>query len=86
MALESLPRVEKVERRRLALEVDYETVGPLKRLLDELEAEVEEEVYQERVSFRVAIPMEGVEGLTDRLTGMTRGKARIELEGDPPDG
>ena len=86
LALETLPTVEKVDRRSLRLEVDYEAVDPLRRLLEEMEALVEAEEYEEKVRYRVAVPREGVEELTRRLIGITRGKAEIEVEGEEPEG
>ena len=83
LALESLPTEEKVERAILRVGVDYESVDPLRRLLEELEAVVEEEAYGESVRYRVAAPKEALGALIDRIAGMTRGKAIVEvLEGE----
>ena len=86
LALETLPTREKVERRILRLVVDYETVDPLRRLLEEVEAQVKSEAYDERVRYRVAVPREGVDVLTQRLTGITRGRAIIEVVPEDPEG
>jgi uncharacterized YigZ family protein len=79
LALETLPTEEKVERTTLRLEVDYEYVDPLRRLLEEVEAVVEGEEYGEAVRYRVAVPKEAVEALSERLAGITRGKAVVEV-------
>lgn len=81
LALETLPTEQKVERTTLRVEVDYEAVDPVRRLLEEVGAEVVEEEYREMVRYRVAVPVEAIAALTDRLAGITRGKARIEVPG-----
>ena len=86
LALEGLPKVEKVDRLALRLEVDYEAVDPLRRLLEELVAQVESEEYEDKVRYGVAVPRERVEELTRRLIGITRGKAGIEVEEEKAEG
>lgn len=79
LALETLPTEEKVERTILRLEVDYESVDPLRRLLEEVEAVVEEEEYGEAVRYRVALPTEALVTLTERVAGITRGRGIVEV-------
>jgi uncharacterized YigZ family protein len=79
LALETLPTREKVERTALRLEVAYDALDPLKRLLEEVGAVVEAEDYGEVVRYRVAVPAEEAERLARQLAGITRGKAIVEV-------
>jgi len=79
LAMETLPTTEKVERVTLQVAVDYESVDPLKRLLEEVEGVVQGEVYGEEVRYRVAVPAENVATLNQRLAGLTRGRAVVEV-------
>lgn len=85
LALETLPTRERVERVTLRLAVEYESVDPLRRLLEEVQALVEGEEYGEAVRYRVAVPREAVETLTERLAGITRGRAVVEIVGGEPE-
>jgi uncharacterized YigZ family protein len=78
LLLGSLPTEEKVERVPLLVEVAYETVDPLKRLLDEVEATVDEEEYGAVVRFRVGVPEGNVATFEKTLAGLTRGRASVE--------
>lgn len=83
LALEALTTQEKVERATLGLKVTYETLDPLRRLLEELEGVVQEEEYSEVVRLRVAVPTEKVKALTERVAGMSRGQAVVERLDEP---
>ena len=78
LVLDSLPTQEKVERVTLVVTVDYEVVTTLKRLLEEEESLVMKEEYGAEVRYRVAVPRERVEALTEALAGMTRGQAKVQ--------
>lgn len=79
LALESLPTQEKVKRVLLEIQVEYDAVDGLKRLLEDLEGLVEEEDYGAQVTYRVAIPLESVDPLEHGLAEITRGKAQIRV-------
>jgi len=79
MALETLPTRERVERTAIRVEVAYEALDSLQRLLEEAEAVVETEEYGEVVRYRVAVPREEVDRMVHRLAGLTRGKAVVEV-------
>lgn len=81
-ALESMPRVEKVERTRITVTVEYPDIEPLRRLLDELGGDVEREEYAADVSYDVAMPVQHVETLRDMLMDRTAGRARIICNGE----
>jgi len=77
LALEGLPTEERVDRVTLEVVVDYEAVDGLQRLLGEFEALVEAEDYGERVTYRVSVPEERVEGLTEAVANLTRGRGEV---------
>ena len=79
LALESLPTKEKVKRVTLEIQVEYDAVDGVKRLLEDLEGLVEEEEYGAQVSYRVAIPLESADPLEHGLAEITRGRARIRV-------
>jgi uncharacterized YigZ family protein len=79
LALETLPMTEKVERIGLLLTADYESVDPIKRVLEELEAVVLSETFGQEVEFRAAVPAENLDELAARVAGITRGRGRIDV-------
>lgn len=79
LALESLPRQEKVKRILLEIQVEYDAVDGLKRLLEEVEGLVEGEEYGAQVTYRVAIPLESVDSLEHGLAEISRGRAQIRV-------
>ena len=83
LALETLPTQEKVERATLRLEVAYESLDPLRRILEEMEGVVQAEDYSEVVRLRVAVPRERVEAFTEGVAGISRGQGVVEAL-DPP--
>lgn len=76
-ALEAMPRVEKIERIRITITVDYTDIEPLRRLLDELGGDVEREEYAADVMYDVAMPVHSVEALREMLMDRTAGRARM---------
>jgi len=79
LALARLATAEKVDLALLLLEVAYEAVDPLRRLLEELEGAVVREEYGETVRYRVRVPEEALEELTQRLAGITKGSASVRV-------
>lgn len=77
-ALASLPRVERVERVRLGITVEYGDVDALRRLLSEYGADVLDETYAERVTYETDARRSSLDSLTGALLDSTAGRARIE--------
>lgn len=77
-ALETLPTLEKVERRVLEVEVGYPDVDMLQRLVAEWDVRVEAEEYGAAVRYRCAVPGPFVEAFRDALAEATRGAAIVE--------
>jgi uncharacterized YigZ family protein len=77
LALETLPTDEKVDRTDLWIQVEYDALEPLRRLLQEAEALVEKEAFTEVVEIWAAVPTEKVEVLARRVADLTRGKGTL---------
>jgi uncharacterized YigZ family protein len=76
-ALATLPLAERVETAELDVRVDYAHVAAVQHLLPAVEAEVLEERYLERVSYRLRLPAGAVAEFQARLTDATRGQAVV---------
>jgi putative IMPACT (imprinted ancient) family translation regulator len=77
-ALQTLPRAERVEVAERSITLDYPHVAAAQQLLAAHEAEVLAHEYQERVSYRVRLPINRVEELVARLRDATRGSVVID--------
>lgn len=78
LLLESLPTVERVERVRHQVIIDYASADAARRLFEELEAIVEVEEYGEKVEYVLALPEEHVTDLTRGIAGITKGQGVIK--------
>ena len=83
LALEDLPLDEHVQRVGLRIALPYPAVKPLRSLLLKFEAEILEETYGTEAAFRIRLPHEHAESLSQAVKGLTSGRARIE-PADPP--
>jgi len=82
-ALEGLPTVEKVDRSPVEIVVEYGALEGLRRLLTELEAPIEGEVFGETVVLRVQVPQGNLGALEEGLADLTRGAGSItSMEGE----
>ena len=77
LLLESLPTVERIERIRVQVVIDYASVDTAKRLFADLEAIVEGEEYGERVQYILALPEEKTEDLSEAIAEITKGQGLI---------
>lgn len=80
--LESMPRLEKVDRVRIVITIGYPDIEPLRRLLADLDGDIEGEEYAADVIYTVAAPVQSIETLKARLMDLTAGRAGLER----PDG
>ena len=76
-ALETLPLEEKVRRVLAEVVVGFAAVDGLQRLLDELEARTEEEVYGADVRYRVSVPEGRLADLEAAVARLTSGEGRV---------
>ncbi|MFQ5538178.1 MAG: YigZ family protein [Gemmatimonadota bacterium] len=77
LALESLPTEERVERTTASVAVDYGHVDALHRLLDSLDAVVEEKDYGARVTYRCQVPVEALEDLRRGVADISGGTGEV---------
>jgi len=76
-ALDSLPRVERVERATLDVALDWAHVSTLRALLDASEAAIADERFAERATYRVVLPRDRVPAFLAALGDATRGAADV---------
>jgi uncharacterized YigZ family protein len=88
-ALASLPRLQKVERQRVDITLDYGDVDTLRHLLAEHHAEILDETYAADVHYTAAVPVTGLAAFEAALLERTAGRCRVERAvrpvGDPAD-
>jgi len=76
-AMEGLRTVEKIDRVPARITIDYGTLEALRRLLDDLEALVEQEAFGEAVVLDVLIPEGNLTALEEGVAGFTRGAGSV---------
>ena len=77
-ALETLPRVQSIERVRMRLALDYGAVDAARRVMAEEGVVVERETYGDEAAYDVAVDAARAEAFAERLAAVTGGRARIE--------
>jgi len=83
LALESMPREERVDWVELTIEIGYASVSAVQQLLPRHEAELVAEEYGAGVRFRVRAPLLRISALRAALGDATRGQAVVSGgEGD----
>lgn len=80
-ALESLPRVERVDYVDATLAVGYAAITVVRQLLASLDVQVDGEEYGVDVVYRLRVPRPNVEPLRAAAADATRGEAILTLEG-----
>ena len=79
-ALAELQTIQRVERIVLAVDAGYHDVVRLRRLLEQVGADVLEEVFGEAVRYRAAVPVSALEQFEAGVADLSAGKARISRE------
>jgi len=79
-ALEDLPRERMVRRVRVEVEVGYGSLDALRRLTEEVDGRVENEVFGSRVRCGLAIPVDQVEALRTGLADETGGEVTVVVQ------
>lgn len=75
--IKTLPLVQKVDLQICAITLDYAFLDALRRLLPTLDIVVEEENYQEKTSFRLAVPRDKMAEFLSAAAGISNGTAII---------
>ncbi|MEJ2504387.1 MAG: YigZ family protein [Gemmatimonadota bacterium] len=81
LALESLPRAERVRRVRVVVAVEYAARDAVFRAAEELDAVMEDEEYGADVRLRVAVPESALGDFRRLVAEVTSGRGRIEPAG-----
>lgn len=77
LALASLPTEERVERVPVQVHVGYAHVDALRRVFDELDVLVTDEVYGAEVRYGCAVPAPVLERFEQAVGDLTRGEGRV---------
>ena len=77
LALETMPRAERVDWAELRVAVGYPSVTAVQQLLPAHEAEVLAEEYGADVRYRLRVPRPGLPALRAALLDATRGRAEV---------
>lgn len=64
---------------RVSVHVDYNSVGKLKYVLASDSIEVVDEIYTDSVQIDIALPVDNISQITDKITDVTSGKAAFDL-------
>ena len=78
LLLESLPTREHVERMTLRVVVDYGSVDTLQRRFREADVIVESQDFGENVEYRLTVPREYADSLSEAVAGVTSGRGMVQ--------
>jgi len=73
-SLEQLDTTEKIDWMKLDIEIDYQLLDPIERLLPEYEALLLDQKFAAQISLKLKLPVEKLEQLRIRLTDISAGK------------
>ncbi len=77
LALDSLPRADRVERVPLQVQFEYSALEPVRRLTQDLDATIRAETYSETVRLDLDVPADTLDRFTTAITDLTSGRATI---------
>ncbi|MGH7668722.1 MAG: YigZ family protein [Gemmatimonadaceae bacterium] len=80
LALEQLPRIERVDYVDVVVSVGYPSVSAIQRAMASLGTEVVEQEYGVQVRYRLRIPRANVAALRSAVADATGGEGRLRLE------
>jgi uncharacterized YigZ family protein len=83
LALETMPRAQRIDRVHLMVAIDYAALDPVRRAAAELDVQIRDETYTEGVRLEVAVPEDAVDRFADILAELTAGRASV-AEPDSP--
>ncbi len=82
-ALEQLKVTEKIDWSELSIEVGYQLLDSIERLLPEFEAELLEKQFAEQIALNLRLPAENLAALQTRLTDLSSGQIEFPEPGSP---
>jgi uncharacterized YigZ family protein len=77
--LEVLPRTERIEMERISLEVSYAAYAAARRLLEEHNAQIADEVFAEAVTIHATIPRDDLAAAMAALAEQSAGQAVLNV-------
>lgn len=80
LALESLPRVERVDYVDVVVTVGYPSISTVQQTIGSLEAEIIGQEYGVDVRYRLRVPRSNVEALRAAVADATRGEGELRVE------
>lgn len=83
-ALESLPRVERVDYMEVTIGIEYANVTVVRQLLETFEGKVVAQEYGAQVEYRALVPRPNVAPLRAALADATRGDGELHVH-EPPE-
>lgn len=84
LALESLPRSERVERVVRVVTLEYTALDPFRRAAADLDVEIRAESFTDDVRVEVAVPAASVDRFIAAIAELTAGKGRVREPDVPP--
>jgi uncharacterized YigZ family protein len=82
LALETLPRTERVERVDAVVEIEYGALEPVRRISQELDVAIRGEAFAEDVRLDVAVPAGAMARFADAVAEATGGRGRVTRRDD----
>jgi uncharacterized YigZ family protein len=82
LALESMPRAERVDRVLMVVVMEYAAIDPLRRAAAELEVEIRAETFTDHVRLELDVPESMIDRFRTAVAELTAGRATIELPSD----
>ena len=78
LVLAELPRTEKVEKQTTTLTVPYNLYERVKRLLEQYEAEIDQEDFAAQVTLKLTVPRPNLKPLAADLAELSSGQIQLE--------
>jgi uncharacterized YigZ family protein len=81
LALETLPRTERVDRVDAVVEIEYGALEPVRRISQELDVAIRDEAFAEDVRLDVAVPAGSMARFAEAVAEATGGRGRVTPRG-----
>jgi uncharacterized YigZ family protein len=78
LALENLPLVNCVVVKNVQISFDYQYENSVRQILNRMNIQIIDSIYQEKVDMKIEVPIDGLEELNIELQNSTSGKVAIE--------
>jgi uncharacterized YigZ family protein len=82
LALETLPRTERVDRVDAVVEIEYGALEPVRRISQELDVAIRDEAFAEGVRLEVGVPARAMARFAEAVAEATGGRGRVTPQAD----